>query len=162
MLLVTFIVVLLLAVVSVAATIMVANAMVEPTNNDANQSELFEDGVNVVEPKHGTVTVWKAVDRGIAKLRLPIGARVVTPRGRDKMRTDEVIVKGIINLRTPTFDDETSSAWSLHETMENGIHYVEGARRRSVLNESVDIECTKGIHFYETREEAAKHFKNYA
>ena len=92
-------------------------------------------------PQEGELIVWKAVAGGVCKLRGPPEAtRTATPIGR-KCRAEWVEV-----LEAP------ENGKGLHDS---GVIYRTGAVvRPDKYDPDPRVECTHGIHFFLTREEA--------
>lgn len=131
---------------------------------DTNELEDKEDVVETLdEPK----VVWKATRNYVAKLLLPEGATVVHPvrdnRGFNatvnKKRTDEAIVCAFyeVNLgfgeneiKQVALDDVDLSRRT--DTFEYEIGEV--VEPRDDLDTNTDAECTDGVHFFCTVDEA--------
>jgi uncharacterized protein YjbI with pentapeptide repeats len=92
-------------------------------------------------PQEGELIVWKAVKGGVCKLRVPPEAkRTATPMGR-KCRAEWVEV-----LEAPEDGD------GLHDS---GVIYRAGEIvRPDKYDPDPRVECTHGIHFFQTKEEA--------
>jgi hypothetical protein len=92
-------------------------------------------------PQEGELIVWKAVAGGVCKLRIPPEAkRTATPIGR-KCRAEWVEV-----LEAP------ADGRGLHN---NSVIYRAGeVVRPDKYDPDPRVECTHGIHFFQTREEA--------
>jgi uncharacterized protein YjbI with pentapeptide repeats len=92
-------------------------------------------------PQEGELIVWKAVAGGVCKLRVPPEAkRTATPIGR-KCRAEWVEV-----LEAPT------NGRGLHDT--NVIYRAGEIVRPDKYDPDPRVECTHGIHFFLTKEEA--------
>ena len=92
-------------------------------------------------PQEGELIVWKAVAGGVCKLRVPPEAkRTATPIGR-KCRAEWVEV-----LEAPT------NGRGLHDT--NVIYRAGEIVRPDKYAPDPRVECTHGIHFFLTKEEA--------
>ena len=92
-------------------------------------------------PQEGELIVWKAVEGGVCKLRIPPEAkRTATPIGR-KCRAEWVEV-----LEAP------EDGRGLHDSR---VIYRPGeVVRPDKYDPDPRVECTHGIHFFQTREEA--------
>ena len=92
-------------------------------------------------PQEGSLIVWKKVRGGLAKLEIPASARrTATPIGR-KCRAEFALV-----LEAP------SGASDIHT---GKTPYVVGqVVRPDKYDDDIRVECTSGIHFFLTREEA--------
>ena len=88
----------------------------------------------------GVLTVWKVVAGNIVCLSIPAGARrTATPIGR-KCRAEYADVVSIEGGRPATT---------------RGLEYVVGQRvTPDNYDPDIRVECTNGIHFFTTREEA--------
>ena len=92
-------------------------------------------------PQEGELIVWKAVAGGVCKLRVPPEAkRTATPIGR-KCRAEWVEV-----LEAPT------NGAGLHDR--NVIYRAGEIVRPDKYDPDPRVECTHGIHFFLTKEEA--------
>jgi len=98
-------------------------------------------------PQEGTLTVYKKLQDGvIAKLLVPADAkRTATPLGR-KCRAEFVEVLEL---------SEGSSAKSTHDGMT--VYEVGKIVRPDSYNPDPRLECTNGIHFFLTKEEAERY-----
>jgi len=93
-------------------------------------------------PQDGELIVWKATRGGIAKLRVPPEAkRTATLIGR-KCRAEYVEVLEVIGGDGISRHD-TSTVYRPGETV-----------RPDEYDDDIRVECTHGIHFFLTREEA--------
>jgi len=92
-------------------------------------------------PQEGELIVYKKTHGGVVKLRVPPDAkRTATPLGR-KCRAEFVEVL-----------DAPPNAWDLHT---GRVLYVTGETvRPDWYDDNWAVECTHGIHFFQTREEA--------
>jgi hypothetical protein len=115
----------------------------------ANLNRASLDGANLKNvkglfyqiPQEGELIVWKAVAGGVCKLRVPPEAkRTATPIGR-KCRAEWVEV-----LEAP------ENGRGLHDT--NVIYRAGEIVRPDKYDPDPRLECTHGIHFFLTREEA--------
>ena len=92
-------------------------------------------------PQEGELIVWKAVAGGVCKLRIPPEAkRTATPIGR-KCRAEWVEV-----LEAP------ENGRGLHDS--NVIYRAGEVVRPDKYDPDPRVECTHGIHFFQTKEEA--------
>ena len=92
-------------------------------------------------PQEGELIVWKAVAGGVCKLRIPPEAkRTATPIGR-KCRAEWVEV-----LEAP------ENGAGLHDR--SVIYRAGEVVRPDKYDPDPRLECTHGIHFFQTREEA--------
>ena len=99
------------------------------------------EGLAYQIPQEGELIVWKAVKGGVCKLRVPPEAkRTATPIGR-KCRAEWVEV-----LEAP------EDGRGLHDS---AVIYRAGEIvRPDKYDPDPRVECTHGIHFFQTREEA--------
>ena len=92
-------------------------------------------------PQEGELVVWKAVTGGVCKLRVPPEAkRTATPVGR-KCRAEWVEV-----LEAP------ENGAGLHD--KSVVYRAGGIVRPDKYDDDIRVECTHGIHFFLTKEEA--------
>ena len=92
-------------------------------------------------PQEGELIVWKAVKGGVCKLRVPPEAkRTATPIGR-KCRAEWVEV-----LEAP------EDGYGLHDS--SFIYRAGEIVRPDKYDPDPRLECTHGIHFFQTKEEA--------
>ena len=98
-------------------------------------------------PEEGDFIAWKKVEGGVVlKLRI-IGKRISTPIGR-KCRTDKCEVLA-------AYDREGKEVRALFRSKyDSTFHYSVGEVIWTPLDEDFRVECTKGIHFFMTRQEA--------
>lgn len=97
-------------------------------------------------PQEGPMIVWKRLQCGLAKLKIPAGARrTATPVGR-KCRAERAEV---IWLEAGLTDLD------LH----HGLTYYRVGQtvRPDKYDDDIRVECTHGIHFFLTREEAEQY-----
>jgi hypothetical protein len=92
-------------------------------------------------PQEGELIVYKKVSTGIAKLRIPPEAkRTATPIGR-KCRAE---FAEVLECPSNAVDNHTGK-----------IKYIpNNIIRPDWYNDDIRVECTHGIHFFLTREEA--------
>ena len=100
-------------------------------------------------PETGAFTAWKILrDRRIAELHVPADAKRTSSLIGRKCRAERVEVVGIVDLST---GQPVGTGSSLHDA----TPYVVG---QTVTPDSYDddirVECTHGIHFFITRQEA--------
>ena len=100
-------------------------------------------------PETGAFTAWKILqDRRIAELRIPADAKRTSSLVGRKCRAERVEVVGIID---PSTGQQVGTGSSRHDA----TPYVVG---QTVTPDSYDddirVECTHGIHFFITRQEA--------
>jgi hypothetical protein len=92
-------------------------------------------------PQEGELIVWKAVSGGVCKLRIPPEAkRTATPVGR-KCRAEWVEV-----LEAP------KNGTGLHDP--KVVYRAGEIVRPDKYDDDIRVECTHGVHFFLTREEA--------
>lgn len=119
---------------------------------------------SVNEPKKA----FKAVDGGIAKLVLPAGTRVVSPRMGDKLRVDQAYVYEIQRVEDESKEklyennyvlkDETvETAPSFH--MRDDFEYEEGmfVEPENGLDTNTSTTCSAGIHLFRDRHGAKRY-----
>lgn len=100
-------------------------------------------------PQDGTLTVWKKASEGrLVKLLIPASSkRTGTPIGR-KCRAEKAKVLDILSLTGLRCD----TAFSLYST---SFIYTRGEYVQCIdYDDDIRIECTSGIHFFLTKEEA--------
>ena len=100
-------------------------------------------------PETGVFTAWKMLrDRRIAELRVPADAKRTSSLVGRKCRAERAEVVGIVELST---GQQVGTGLSKHDA----TPYVVG---QTVTPDSYDddirVECTHGIHFFITRQEA--------
>ena len=100
-------------------------------------------------PETGVFTAWKMLrDRRIAELRVPADAKRTSSLIGRKCRAERVDVVGIVDLST---GQQVGIGLSKHDA----TPYIVG---QTVTPDSYDddirVECTHGIHFFITRQEA--------
>jgi len=99
-------------------------------------------------PQEGELIVWKALELGIGKVRVPAGAkRTATPVGR-KCRAASLEVLAIYERGTGAALEE-SPGWRGSQVYRVG-HTV----YPDSYNDDIRVECTHGLHFFLTRKEA--------
>jgi uncharacterized protein YjbI with pentapeptide repeats len=105
-------------------------------------------------PQEGTLIVWKKLEGGhLAKLQIPAKAqRTATPIGR-KCRASEAKVLAILTYA----GEPIAKGAKVASTHNHRFTYEVGAVVKPELpyDGSPWVECTSGIHFFLTREEAA-------
>lgn len=95
-------------------------------------------------PQQGELTVWKALDGCVAQLLIPADAERTSSLVGRKCRASEAWVMWL-----------SDGADKARGIFNNGTQYVVGNRVVSdSYNPDIRIECTHGIHFFQTREEA--------
>jgi hypothetical protein len=101
-------------------------------------------------PEEGDFIAWKKVEGGVVlKLRI-IGKRISTPIGR-KCRTDKCEVLA-------AYDREGKEVRALFRSKyDRFFHYSVGEIIWTPLDEDFRVECTSGIHFFMTRQEAEEY-----
>ena len=90
-------------------------------------------------PQEGELIVWKAVGGGVCKLRIPPDAKRTASLVGRKCRAEwaEVLEGGGPGLHNPS------------------VMYRAGETARpDKYDDDIRVECTHGIHFFQTREEA--------
>ena len=92
-------------------------------------------------PQHGTLTVWKKTSAGVVKLLVPAKARRTASLVGRKCRAEYVKV-----LSAPV------DAIGLHD--ETFVYRTGEIVRPDSYDDDIRIECTHGIHFFLTKEEA--------
>jgi hypothetical protein len=101
-------------------------------------------------PEEGDFIAWKKVEHNIIlKLRI-IGKRISTPIGR-KCRTDKCEVLAAYNSKGEEIRH------TFYSKYDNTFHYSVGEIIWTPLDEDFRVECTKGIHFFMTRQEAEEY-----
>ena len=100
-------------------------------------------------PQEGALIVWKAVRRGIAKIEVPAEAKRTACLINRKCRAEFVRTLEII------IDGETAkSAPGRHD---RSILYIVGEiTRPDSYDDNPAVDCTHGIHFFLTKEEAMR------
>ena len=100
-------------------------------------------------PQVGAFTVWKKCAAGrVVQLRIPSGARRLTYIGSRKCRAERAIVQAIYG---PDGERHTT-AMGLHD---RSFAYTVGqVVRPDMFDDDPRVECSHGIHFFITREEA--------
>ena len=100
-------------------------------------------------PQDGSLIVWKAVEGGIAKIEVPAEAKrtacLINRKCRDEfVRTLEIIIDG----------ETAKSAPGRHD---RSILYIVGEiTRPDSYDDNPAVDCTHGIHFFLTKEEAMR------
>ncbi len=100
-------------------------------------------------PQEGSLTVWKAVAGGIAKLEVPAEARrtacLINRKCRAEfVRTLEIIIDGA----------HADTAQGRHDA--SVIYRVGEITQPDSYNDNPAVDCTHGIHFFLTRAEAER------
>lgn len=125
------------------------DAKTNNTNIENVRINVFTNGYPLACPEKGSFTAYKRAQGYIIELFIPEDAQRSSAFGR-KCRCDKAQVVAI-NKRDGTPADVTS----LHSDYDENFIYTIG---ETVLVEGFDTnrwnECSKGIHFYITREEA--------
>ncbi len=124
------------------------------TGADLTRANLTDAVLSVFQfiPTSGAFQAWKKVnsDQGMAILSLSIpndAARVCTPTGRKCRASSAIVVE--------CFPPDATNLRSIHDPT---FKYQVGERFVSPqYDPSIQIECTSGIHFFLTREEAEKY-----
>ena len=92
-----------------------------------------------IVPSEGDFIAWKATTKGVVKLRIT-GKRTSSLVGRKCRCSECVVVEG------GGFDKHTGT-----------IEYKTGATiKPDSYNDDIRVECTNGIHFFMTKEEAER------
>jgi hypothetical protein len=106
-------------------------------------------------PEEGDFIAWKKVEGGFVLKLLITGKRISTPIGR-KCRTNECKVLAAYDKKGNEVAKETgyrfTSSRDSRFTYEVGAYVLEPN-----LDEDIRVECTKGIHFFMTRQEAQEY-----
>lgn len=99
-------------------------------------------------PQHGTLTVWKQASHGVLlKLLVPASAKRTAVLVGRKCRAEYVKVLDILQNKK-----RLSSATSKHDAT---FTYRRGEKiYPDSYNDDIRLECTYGIHFFLTKEEA--------
>lgn len=101
----------------------------------------------LIVPQQGAFIAWKKTTDGVAKLEIPADARRCNSRVGRKCRAEFV--------RTLAINDDTTpgkSARGLYSV--TTIYTVGEITRPDSYDDDTRVECTHGIHFFITREEA--------
>lgn len=99
-------------------------------------------------PQEGSLIVWKAVVGGIAKLEVPADARRTACLINRKCRAEFVRTLAIVMSGG---SDATSAAGKHNKST---IYTVGEITRPDSYNDDPRLDCTNGIHFFLTKEEA--------
>ena len=100
-------------------------------------------------PQEGTLTAWKAVRGGIAKIEVPADARRTACLVNRKCRAEFVRVIEIV-----VGGEAAESAPGLHDA--SIIYRVGEITRPDSYDANPAVDCTHGIHFFLTKEEAMR------
>jgi len=92
-------------------------------------------------PEEGSFVAWKKTTKGVIKILIPEDAKRVSNLVGRKCRTDKIIV-----LEGPGCGGTGPNY--------PGIAYNKGKVVTATLNEDIRVDCTEGIHFFLTKEEA--------
>jgi hypothetical protein len=134
------------------------------TGTDMRGADLYSallEGVKFPDPvidlsgcKVGYKKVWNR-DRSeqvVIELRFPEGAKLVSTVIGRKCRASEAIA---VRCLSPGYEDATQF-WSMYDDL---FPYKVGetVRPTEPFDDSIAVECTSGIHFFTTREEAERY-----
>ena len=98
----------------------------------------------------GTFTAWKKASGKLVQLTIPANAKRTSSLIGRKCRAEFVYTKAIFNL-----DGSPSSLLSVQGDYDNSTVYTIGKRTDpDKYCDDIRIECSNGIHFFITREEA--------
>ena len=104
-----------------------------------------------IVPQEGAFIAWKAVREGVLKLEVPAKAKRTSSLVGRKCRAEFVKVLGFY-LKGETDPAKIKFATGIHS---NEFAYRVGRIvRPDSYNDDPRVECTNGIHFFVTREEA--------
>ena len=106
------------------------------------------EGLAFQIPQEGELIVWKAVQGGIAKLRIPPEARRTGCLINRKCRAEWVETLAVYL----TADVEATRAVGRHS--HSTIYEVGKPTRPDSYDDDIRVDCTHGIHFWLSREEA--------
>lgn len=100
-------------------------------------------------PQEGSLVVWKAVAGGIAKIEVPAEAKrtacLINRKCRAEfVRTLEIIIEG----------ERVDTAPGLHDA--SVVYRVGEITRPDSYDDNHAVDCTHGIHFFLTKEEAMR------
>ena len=107
-------------------------------------------------PATGSFIGWKRADNNfIVKLEIPEDAKRSSAIGSRKCRCNKAKVLSIENL-----DGTPAEVTEVHSQYETGFIYTLGETvEEELFDENRFIECSTGIHFFMTREEAVKYLR---
>ena len=107
-------------------------------------------------PATGSFIGWKRADNNfIVKLEIPEDAKRSSAIGSRKCRCNKAKVLSIEHL-----DGTPAEVTEVHSQYETGFIYTLGETvEEELFDENRFIECSTGIHFFMTREEAVKHLR---
>lgn len=101
----------------------------------------------LIVPQQGAFIAWKKTTDGVAKLEIPADARRCNSRVGRKCRAEFV--------RTLAINDDTTPGKSARGLYSVTTTYTVGEiTRPDSYDDDIRVECTHGIHFFITREEA--------
>jgi len=124
--------------------------------NGANLEGVYLEGASLghyqLVPEEGEIIGWKKVGVHIVKLRIPADAeRTSTPLGR-KCRASDAIV---LDIQPPPATGEPIYADGCHASAQTHTAYSVGAHVfADFWDDDPRLECTHGIHFFITEQEA--------
>ena len=99
-------------------------------------------------PQEGSLIVWKAVRGGIAKLEVPADARRTACLINRKCRAEFVRTLAIV------MSDGSGADVAAGRHDKSTIYTVGEVTRPDSYNDDPRLDCTNGIHFFLTKEEA--------
>jgi hypothetical protein len=103
-------------------------------------------------PQTGSFIAWKKCNNFIVKLEIPAEAKRVCSLVGRKCRAEFVKVIEIINI------DDNSNAVACYSNYDSSFIYeLDKIIKPDSFDDDIRIECSYGIHFFITREEAEKY-----
>ncbi|MBK8189032.1 MAG: pentapeptide repeat-containing protein [Vampirovibrionales bacterium] len=101
-------------------------------------------------PQEGSLIVWKAICGGIAKLEVPAGAKrtacLINRKCRAEfVRTLELVIAGQPEATSAPGRNDEKTAYTIGEIT-----------RPDSYDDDIRVDCTHGIHFFLTKDEAEK------
>jgi len=103
----------------------------------------------------GALIVWKKVRGGLAKLLIPEGAHRVMCLANRNCRAECAVVLSLESTNATLIDGSPNESYSVSAPVGKCLTYRVGELVKSdSYDESPFLDCTSGIHFFLTREEA--------